>query len=726
MAWTMDPPPCKRRRCDADAADDAADTDADDELSFEPYEILAKRDAGYKLSLERAYADRRFQSTMSHIFEKYGRDFEGIGDEIDMATGDIVVDNGHLANMRNEGDVGVPVDHDPISMDDFLVHDGWELPPANKEPRDDDDDDDEDRILQGRSLNPPSHELVSTAKSPWLRQPQTSPCLSNDLFAGLNHPSFGASPLAFGLSPFAMQPWSSPSLMPPTLHPRQLMSKTPSQLPTHRYDFPVQDGATSIWAPNYRFKDNEPDMQAPVNILASLAAQPVTRLKSAKHLLPMPTAKASDDGDVDEDAIINGTRQVPAQPDSPHEHDDQLASCVPQPSEASLGPSTKKTRPRRSLAHPAVPVSSPSDKTQNDSASLQTQKRSNSSKEDKKDKGNKPAPPENTSSKRPPQRLVVQFPPLDTARRRQFETVHLARDEQESEQGSALPDAELAGADSVETKSTRSKVNGEPQTTILEECPPEAKALAKIDDKMVQTATHEAPRSITTSINSNKPQNARPADCSPSTNGAVKIYSDKGLAARHKRPSSAATATRLSKKPQTAGPEAPPSKATPIKPTTKTPQTTRQEATPSAATSAKNKDRHQAARRATSTHKQKTPLASRHDQAAFVSAAPAQGEKPPKVARNVVWQPAMTDSNHQLSDDEMPILFDTKRCRPSKKQKHNPTPDLGLVETPAPALLSLPLESPPLATRQTASRLKNKAQSLGLSMEPTSTEQMSL
>ncbi|PHH60276.1 hypothetical protein CDD81_1904 [Ophiocordyceps australis] len=865
MASTMDPRPCKRRRRDSSPPND---DDGDDELSFEPYEILAKRDAGYKLSLERAYADRRFQSTMTHIFEKYGRDFEGIGDEIDMATGDIVVDNGHLANMRNEGDVGVPdADHESISLDDFLVHDGWELPPANKEPQDDDDDDDdddEDRILQGRSLNPPADSLVSTAKSPWLRQPQTSPCLSNDLFTGLGHPGFGSSPLAFGLSPFAMQPWSSPSLMPPTLHPRQLMSKTPSQLPPHRYDFPVQDGSSSIWAPNYRFKDNEPDVPPPLNLLGSLSAQPVTRLKSAKRLLPMPMlppAKASDDDDVDEDAIINGTRQVASPLDNAHKHEDQLASCVTQLSEASPATSTKKTRPRRSLADPAVSVSRPSDKKP--SSSDESQKDSALSKPDEKtlqssskeEKEHQPAP-QKASTKRQRQRLVVQLWPLDTSRRRQFETVDLVQDEQEPAQGNALPNTELGGANSGETKSTTaaalSRVNGEPQTARPEECPPRAKATANMDDKTAPAARHEAPPSTATATKLNKKHQVVGPETPSSTATATKLYktsqapsveahppkatpikssNQKSTAKKDGLPSSTSipakdvktsqatpiknsnkmpTATRDGLPSSTSIPaknvktsqatpikssnkmstakkdglpssasipaknvktsqaprvESPPSQATPTivnkvsdeatrdkasLPATvpaqdnKGPQAPlstaastkldkpqsakRQAATPSTATSTKgNNNKPKAVRRqaatpftVTPTQTHKTPLASRHEQAPF-TAAPAQGDKAQKDAHYVARQPVMTSSVHELSDDEMPIVLNTKRSR-SKKQKQKPTVDLTLVGTPDPALLSLPVESPPLETRQTGARVKSKAESLGSLTGPMSTE----
>ncbi|KAK4692948.1 hypothetical protein P7C71_g4352, partial [Lecanoromycetidae sp. Uapishka_2] len=74
---------------------------------------LSNPDAG--LSERRARNDFRLKSIFESIFEKYGRDFDGIGDEIDMNTGEIVVNNGHILSMRNERDAG-----DIQSLDDEL------------------------------------------------------------------------------------------------------------------------------------------------------------------------------------------------------------------------------------------------------------------------------------------------------------------------------------------------------------------------------------------------------------------------------------------------------------------------------------------------------------------------------------------------------------------------------------------------------------------------------
>ncbi|RLM00724.1 hypothetical protein CFD26_108048 [Aspergillus turcosus] len=54
----------------------------------------------------RAQNDLRLKSIFEHIFEKYGKDFTDVGDEIDLQTGEIVVNNGHLQRMSGEDDTG--------------------------------------------------------------------------------------------------------------------------------------------------------------------------------------------------------------------------------------------------------------------------------------------------------------------------------------------------------------------------------------------------------------------------------------------------------------------------------------------------------------------------------------------------------------------------------------------------------------------------------------------
>lgn len=66
----------------------------------------------FDLGEARARNNLKLKSRFESIFEKYGKDFSSMGDEIDLKTGAIVVDNGHLQEMQNEQDVG-RVEDDP-------------------------------------------------------------------------------------------------------------------------------------------------------------------------------------------------------------------------------------------------------------------------------------------------------------------------------------------------------------------------------------------------------------------------------------------------------------------------------------------------------------------------------------------------------------------------------------------------------------------------------------
>ena len=50
--------------------------------------------------------DMLLKSRFEAIFQKYSQDFTGTGDEVDLGSGRIIVDNGHLASMANERDTG--------------------------------------------------------------------------------------------------------------------------------------------------------------------------------------------------------------------------------------------------------------------------------------------------------------------------------------------------------------------------------------------------------------------------------------------------------------------------------------------------------------------------------------------------------------------------------------------------------------------------------------------
>ncbi|QSZ37515.1 hypothetical protein DSL72_008613 [Monilinia vaccinii-corymbosi] len=81
--------------------DDSIDDDENDDIVYQP-----GYDPDQELQQRRARLDLKLKSTFESIFEKYGKDFDGVGDEIDLLTGEILVDNGHLKAMQDERDAG--------------------------------------------------------------------------------------------------------------------------------------------------------------------------------------------------------------------------------------------------------------------------------------------------------------------------------------------------------------------------------------------------------------------------------------------------------------------------------------------------------------------------------------------------------------------------------------------------------------------------------------------
>lgn len=73
---------------------------------FKRQRLSARDDADVELHQRRAQNDLRLKSIFESIFDKYGKNFNGIGDEIDLETGEIIVNNGHILGMSNERDVG--------------------------------------------------------------------------------------------------------------------------------------------------------------------------------------------------------------------------------------------------------------------------------------------------------------------------------------------------------------------------------------------------------------------------------------------------------------------------------------------------------------------------------------------------------------------------------------------------------------------------------------------
>lgn len=118
-----DPPAKRLRLTEAPLLSDDEDNECD-ELRFQPHQVTEMRDPDYKLTKKRIAAKNRFQTAMSSIIDKYDRDFGDTGDEISWATGEVIVDRGHVASLRRwdagDGDEEDQEEEDEgIALEDF-------------------------------------------------------------------------------------------------------------------------------------------------------------------------------------------------------------------------------------------------------------------------------------------------------------------------------------------------------------------------------------------------------------------------------------------------------------------------------------------------------------------------------------------------------------------------------------------------------------------------------
>lgn len=77
-----------------------------------------------ELDNARAQNDLVLKNCFEAIFAKYSQDFTTIGDEIDISTGNIVVNNGHLARMESETDTGMSMARSATPKDGTTVANG--------------------------------------------------------------------------------------------------------------------------------------------------------------------------------------------------------------------------------------------------------------------------------------------------------------------------------------------------------------------------------------------------------------------------------------------------------------------------------------------------------------------------------------------------------------------------------------------------------------------------
>jgi hypothetical protein len=316
----------------------------DDELVYEPEEVSRNRDPGYQLEKSRTIAAFRLKSTFEHIFAKYERDFSGIGDEIDLGTGEILVDNGHLHSMRNERDTGEamvigeasPEDEDEGILLEDAFPDGFSEEestqevnaPAEDEQINHDADsatEDEDRILLhgGR----PNGASASTALSvkPKLElqnrggfhsrigwQVSSSSQRLSSTFVSPSHSLLAPQAFSFGTwgaTHDSVDPaWRVPDILPPNHE-----SPFATALNAERYDLPVRRGVESIWAPG---NDKEEDKIIAKSTRESTAAviqyrapggsRPAT-ISRKKLLSDIHTAE---DGEDDDDILLGSSQNV--------------------------------------------------------------------------------------------------------------------------------------------------------------------------------------------------------------------------------------------------------------------------------------------------------------------------------------------------------------------------------------------------------------------------------
>ncbi|KAF6838315.1 hypothetical protein CMUS01_04698 [Colletotrichum musicola] len=277
-------PPAKRARTGPSLLGQQQNDEVD-ELNYEPEEVSQMRDPGYQFEQSRAFAAFKLKSTFEHIFQKYERDFTGIGDEIDLRTGQIITNNGHLERMRNERDTGIPDEEDEedegmLLEDTFATNDEDEQSDVDPEevngnPGRSDDEEDEERILHGKKSDS-SHGLPSASK------PVSGQSLSSLASFSKPRPGLSNTPAdVWGSEPEPVDPaWKAPEIQQPRSGD-SFMSK----LPCARYRFPVTKGVQSVWSSR---PDSETERTVPEPARVDMAMLARAKLDSSR--VPRPTS----------------------------------------------------------------------------------------------------------------------------------------------------------------------------------------------------------------------------------------------------------------------------------------------------------------------------------------------------------------------------------------------------------------------------------------------------
>ncbi|KAL8967866.1 MAG: hypothetical protein Q9183_002730, partial [Haloplaca sp. 2 TL-2023] len=107
--------------------------------SWKSRQTVASGDADAELHVRRARNDQKLKSIFESIFEKYSKDFSDVADEIDMNTGKVVRENGHILNMMHEKDLGVDEETTPSESNDQSAQDCLEQDPSSRTVQDSQD-----------------------------------------------------------------------------------------------------------------------------------------------------------------------------------------------------------------------------------------------------------------------------------------------------------------------------------------------------------------------------------------------------------------------------------------------------------------------------------------------------------------------------------------------------------------------------------------------------------
>lgn len=300
-------PPVKRARVGPAPFEDD-DPDAD-ELNELPEEVNARRDPAVQLERSRAFAAFKLKSAFERIFEKYEKDFTGVGDEIDLRSGEIVVDNGHIQSLK-DAQLGGAADEEE---DGTGSGDGASEAGSLNE---------EERMMRGRAENRLSQ---------------------------LGHhalPPIPSLPVQIGSSPYAGTPWHVPPMLHPTMYPGQMpygrlhmQYGTPISMPT----------ADPTWS-----TPELPSSFLEQRLLAEKVEAPI-RTKTAR--LSLSAAREQDVGD--EDDILLNPNAVKGFANTAGALATKRKLLLPRPSPVKISVKKKRGWPRKPLTLSEAKVGEP-------------------------------------------------------------------------------------------------------------------------------------------------------------------------------------------------------------------------------------------------------------------------------------------------------------------------------------------------------------------------------